>query len=294
MLILSGPTIIVMRILMPDGAITLEMLKTLLIQDSFHQGPFFRGQPGGSDVAYLRDGIAWYFKDFMTPEELGGKRLVLDFDGVRTQMELWINGVKTGEHVYGYTPFKIDITSYLKSERETNTIAVKTVNPGENSRWFAGAGIYRPVYISMLNPVAIECRVELLSPEGKFTSLAPVSMILSGESQSRIDLSCLIENPRFWGVNHPELYRALVSLYCNGRETDSYESKFGIRSITYNAEQGFLLNGEEILMKGGCMYHDNGLLGAAAFPDAEYRRVKIMKENGLPGRVWHCEFLLSK
>ncbi len=285
------------------------------IQDSLHQGPFFKDLAGGSDVGYLRNGIAWYRKEFISPKGLGGKRLVLNFDGVQTQMELWINGVKTGEHVYGYTPFKFDITSALKGEGEMNTIAVKTINTGENSRWFAGAGIYRPVSISLLNDVAItpwgvqittsghkaasaeisigidvenlkhepaetELRVELIAPDGERTRLEPYSMILAGESQSRIELSTMIENPSLWGVCHPELYRAIVRLYCNGREADSYESTFGIRTISYNAGEGFMLNGEKILMKGGCMHHDNGLLGAAAFPDAEYRRVKIMKENG--------------
>lgn len=285
------------------------------IQDSLHQGPFFKDLAGGSDVGYLRDGIAWYRKDFRSPDDLGGKRLVLDFEGVQTQMELWINGVKTGEHVYGYTPIKFDITSALKGEGEINTIAVKTINTGENSRWFAGAGIYRPVHISMLNTLAIapwgvqittsdespnsavinfaitvdnlqqesteaECWVELISPDGVHTTLDPLSMTLAGESQSLIDLTTVLKNPSLWGLEHPDLYRAIVSIQSNGRKTDSYQSSFGIRSIAYSAEEGFLLNGEEILMKGGCMHHDNGLLGAAAFPDAEYRRVKIMKENG--------------
>jgi len=111
------------------------------IEDSLHMGSFYKDLRGGSDVGYLRDGIAWYRKHLKTPEDLGGKRVVLDFDGVQTQMELWVNGVLAGEHVYGYTPFRFDITSALKGEGEINTIAVKTINEGKNSRWFAGAGI---------------------------------------------------------------------------------------------------------------------------------------------------------
>jgi beta-galactosidase len=125
------------------------------LQDSLHQGPFFRNLPGGVDVGYLRDGTAWYRKEYVTPARLGDKRVILGFDGVQSQMELWVNGQKLGEHVNGYTPFQFDITSALHEGGEANVIAVKTVNPGENSRWFAGAGIYREVTLSLLSPLSI-------------------------------------------------------------------------------------------------------------------------------------------
>jgi len=127
----------------------------------------------------------------------------------------------------------------------------------------------------------IECRIRVLSPNGGSTSISPEIISVEGESRSRFNLSTVIDNPLLWGIEHPDLYSAIVSIYCDDRETDSYETRFGIRSIVYSAEDGFLLNGEEILMKGGCMHHDNSLLGAAAFPDAEYRMVKIMRENRL-------------
>jgi len=285
------------------------------LQDALHQGPFFKDLPGGSDVGYLRDGIAWYRKRFETPKGLGEHRIVLDFDGVQTQMELWVNGRKTGEHVYGYTPFEMDITSALKEEGKLNIIAVKTINPGENSRWFAGAGIYRPVRISVLNPVSISpwgveintrelsaksaivelgvsvrnlsevdseisCEVEIIAPGGESIILPARKKELPGESDTRMDFSADLSNPMPWSVDVPDLYRAVATLKIKGKVIDQYETSFGIRSIKYTAEKGFLLNGKEILMKGACMHHDNGLLGAAAFPDAEYRRVRIMKENG--------------
>ena len=284
-------------------------------QDSLHQGPFYKNLPGGRDVGYLRDGIAWYRKEYRTPEKLRDKHVILDFDGIQTQMELWVNGIKTGEHVYGYTPFKFDITSRLNDPGVINIIAIKTLNKGENSRWFAGAGIYRPVHISILNPVSIapwgvqittrdiseesarininvrigglpeegaelECRAKLISPEGKITVLDPVHMAAKGSSAPMLKLSGSIKIPRLWSTEQPDLYRASITLHCDGRETDRYETTFGIRSIGYSAEGGLLLNGKEILMKGACMHHDNGLLGAAAFPDAEFRRVRVMKENG--------------
>jgi len=285
------------------------------IQDSLHHGPFFKNLPEGQAVGYLRDGTAWYRKAYVSPEDLEGKRVYLGFDGVQTQTELWINDEKIGENVYGYTPFQFDITSALKDAGKINVIAVKTVNPGQNSRWFAGAGIYREVSISVLNPVSIspwgvfistptvsqekaEVRVEVtssnktalpaelsfvlhaISPGGQKTTIQSQSLTAGPQSSTVLHASGHMENPALWSPEDPNLYKAEVVLLANGEEVDRYPLQFGVRSIEYSVEDGFLLNGQEILMKGACMHHDNGLLGAAAFKDAEYRRVRIMKENG--------------
>ncbi|TFH22621.1 MAG: DUF4982 domain-containing protein [Bacteroidia bacterium] len=285
------------------------------VQDSLHQGPFYKNLPGGSDVGYLRDGIAWYRKEYTTPAKLGDKRVIIDFDGVQSQMELWVNGEKMGEHVYGYTPFQFDITSSLHAAGEANVIAVKTMNPGENSRWFAGAGIYREVKLSVLNPLSfapwgvfittpkvsketavvllevavtnqaevaadMTCELSILSPENEIIELQSPGVVAEPNSSVILNASCDIKNPALWSPEVANLYRAEVVLLANGEEVDRYQLNFGIRSIAYSVEDGFLLNGKEFLMKGACMHHDNGLLGAAAFRDAEYRRVKVMKENG--------------
>ncbi|RLD69840.1 MAG: glycoside hydrolase family 2 [Bacteroidetes bacterium] len=285
------------------------------LQDSLHEGPFFRDLPGGADVGYLRDGTAWYRKEFITPENSVGKQIVLNFDGVQAQMELWVNGKLIGEHVYGYTPFVFDISSALHEPGEINVIAVKTINQGENSRWFAGAGIYRLVTLSLLQPVAVvpwgvyvttpevstdraninieielsnkkESEVEvsgeilISSPGNKQIKLKSPVVKVGANSLATLTVSGTIEEPALWKINEPYLYTAEVVLYADGEEVDSYHSTFGIRSIAYSVEDGFLLNGEELLMKGACMHHDNGLLGAAAFSDAEFRRVKRMKEYG--------------
>jgi beta-galactosidase len=285
------------------------------VQDSLHQGPFFRNLPGGVDVGYLRDGTAWYRKEYVTPARLGNKRVILGFDGVQSQMELWVNGKQVGEHVYGYTPFQFDITSVLHEAGEANVIAVKTVNPGENSRWFAGAGIYREVTLSLLNPVSIApwgvyvttpmvtdekaaVRVEVTA-KNRGETAADVHIELSISTQGKeilkvpsagamadpggtttFSASCEIDSPSLWDPEDPNLYTAEVVLLADGEVVDRYQQVFGIRSIAYSVEEGFLLNGKQILMQGACMHHDNGLLGAAAFKDAEYRRVRIMKEHG--------------
>jgi beta-galactosidase len=285
------------------------------VQDSLHEGPFYKNIPGGADVGYLRNGTAWYRKNYVTPENSEGKQIILGFDGVQTQMELWVNDILMGEHAYGYTPFLFDIAPALKGPGETNVIAIKTVNLGENSRWFAGAGIYRPVTLSVLQSVAIapwgvyvttpevstdqaivnieievsnklesefELSGEILiySPDNKQIKLSAAAVTVGANSNAYLTASATIEGPVLWDIDQPHLYRTEVILQADGKEIDNYKTSFGIRSIAYSVEAGFLLNGEELLMKGACMHHDNGLLGAAAFPDAEYRRVKRMKEYG--------------
>lgn len=285
------------------------------IQDSLHEGPFYKDLPGGESVGYLRDGTAWYRKEFVTPAKIEGKQIILGFDGVQTQMELWVNDMLVGEHAYGYTPFQFDIAPALNGPGENNVIAVKTVNSGDNSRWYAGAGIYRPVSLSVLQPVAIapwglyvttpdvsadsatvnieinvsnnrEAAVELIaeiqivSPEHGLIQITSAKGTVNALSEYTLAASTTINEPFLWNTDQPNLYTIELILKADGKAVDSFNTHFGIRSIAYSAEEGFLLNGEELLLKGACMHHDNGLLGAAAFRDADYRRVKRMKGNG--------------
>lgn len=284
------------------------------LQDSLHVGPFFKNEPRGADIGYLRTGTCWYRKEWKTPKGLGENQVILNFDGVQTQMELWINGKLVGENMYGYSPLNFNITEYLNKSGKTNVLAVKTVNSGENSRWFAGGGIYRPVRISILHPVSVadwglfvttpavtksqatinyQVKINNFSAETqniRFEAIAtgPDEQVIEIGSGSEkiespgvtINVNGSIDNPQLWEIDNPHLYRAVIKLFIDEELKDEYTTTFGIRSIEYSAGTGFLLNGREILMKGACLHHDNGILGAAAFRDAEYRRVRIMKENG--------------
>lgn len=284
-------------------------------QDSIHIGPFYKDLPGGADVGYLRDGTAWYRKSFHLPKLSGEQQVILHFDGVQSMMQLWVNGQSAGDHTFGYTPFYFNITPYLEDKGSFNTLAVRVVNPGENSRWFAGAGIYRPVKISIVNEIAVdvwgasiltseideksalvdvkvdiqnhspegspvECVVKITGPEGSVIELPKTEATIDGKAKYTFNISGVIENPKLWDTEKPHLYSAEIELWRAGALLDSYPLHFGIRSLSFSAEKGFLLNGKMVLLKGGCMHHDNGILGAAVYPAAEERRVRIMKENG--------------
>ncbi len=282
------------------------------VQDSVHIGPIYKNLPGGKDLGYLRGGTGWYRKKLIISHENEGKRVILHFDGVQSEMVLWVNGQRVGEHVYGYTPFYFDITSYLNKGK--NVIAVRVHKPEENSRWFTGAGIYRSVSISYVDPAHIvpwgvkidahvlnsasEIDLEsvivndgqdksrilvktlLMAPSGKMIVLPDKQSNIGHGKKAVFSWKVMMTDPELWDIDNPRLYKAVVQVWCDGRQVDEYIQKFGVRKISFSAANGFKLNDRPILLKGGCLHHDNGLLGAMAFKRAEERRVRIMKENG--------------
>jgi beta-galactosidase len=287
------------------------------IQDSTHIGPFNKDLALGHDVGYLRGGTGWYRKEFVVEKENAGKykQVIIHFDGVQSEMTLWVNGKEVGQHVYGYTPFYFNITPYLNAHGTKNVLAIKVHKPTQDSRWFTGAGIYRQVSISYIEPVHIKpwgvavntivkdnnvaniiLHVEVensTQTDGRFDLIVNIASsdgsiavsrdssinILAGKT-NQIDMSIKLDNLVLWDTDNPDLYTAQVMLKYGNEIFDEYVQPFGIRTIDFSAENGFLLNGKSLELKGACMHHDNGLLGAAAFKAAEERRVRIMKENG--------------
>ncbi len=281
--------------------------------DTAHLGPFDKNLPMGRDVGYLGGGTGWYRKTLIITPEHRDKEVIIYFDGVQSEMTLWVNGREAGHHVYGYTPFYFNITPYLNPPGEKNILAVRVYKPDRNSRWFTGAGIYRSVSISYLEPVHVDIwgisiitqaenkkdihlKVDvvndendvadvdivthIISPKGKVVTKVKTSGTVPAGTRKTFLAKAKIKNPVKWDIDNPELYVAKVQVLKDDEVVDEYVRTFGIRSISFSAEKGFLLNGKTVLLKGGCVHHDNGLLGAAAFKAAEKRRVRIMKENG--------------
>lgn len=283
------------------------------IQDTAHAGPFYKNLPMGRDVGYLTGGTGWYRKELVMEKKDESKDVIVHFDGVQSQMTLWVNGRKAGRHVNGYTPFYVNITPYLKGPGEQNILAVRVYKPYRDSRWFTGAGIYRSVTISYLDPVHVdvwgvavqtatensgtvgldirlvnhsgspanvEVVTDILSPGGRSLSSAGAKSAIPGGDEGSVAVQMNIDKPELWDIDDPNLYTARVRVFKDGEIVDEYLQRFGIRSMEFSAETGFSLNGKPLLLKGACMHHDNGLLGAAAFRSAERRRVRIMKDNG--------------
>ena len=269
---------------------------------------------GAIDMGYFRNGTAWYRKQLDVPEKFKDKGLFLQFDGIYMNADIWINGVHLGNHPYGYTSFWYDVSDMLQAGAG-NVIAIKVRNEGRNSRWYTGSGIYRHVWLTVTEPVHIApWGTSITTPEilpdrttvlvtneianthgvkGKlkvFTSILNDAGETVAQTESEIETSpgetsslsqnLELNSPELWSVDSPTLYTSVTEVR-NGRSRvlDRVEIPFGIRSIEFTQE-GFFLNGENVLLKGGCMHHDNGPLGSAAYDRAEERRVELMKASG--------------
>lgn len=275
-------------------------------------GPFSKMSPGGIDTGQTMGGEGWYRKTFSFSPEDKGKRIILYIEAAYNQSEIWVNGRKVKYNVYGYTPYKVDITDACH-EGDGNVIAIKVINEGRNSRWYAGSGLFRHVWLSKVSPFHLDkwdtyvdaSRVEnetgiirlstvlhnqgakvkeatvgikIYAPSGKVVYTA--SEKATATNGSLFQMNFAIKNPTLWSVDTPYLYKAELTLKADGNDLDKLTVQFGIRTVTFSAEKGFVLNGKPLKLKGGCVHHDNGLLGAAAIRRADERKAELLKANG--------------
>lgn len=278
-------------------------------------GPFSEDSPGKGSTGNVMGGIGWYRKTFTLDNSTKNKKVQICFDGVYRECNVWLNGQHLGFHSNGYTPFFLNLTPYLKPAGEQNILAVWVNNPGKNSRWYSGSGIYRHVTLQVTDLVNIPVwgtfisTPEVSAEKAKVKVSTTVNNITSGDieitvstkiyspdglnvGQSESTLQTIsgksiladqlveVKTPVRWSVDSPNLYKATTEIKFNGKTVDQKTTTFGIRSIEFSAEKGFLLNGERVLLKGGCMHHDNGPLGSATIDRAEERRVELMKKFG--------------
>lgn len=270
---------------------------------------------GGISMGYYVGGTGWYRKKFTVPEDLSDKKFRLLFEGIYMNADIWLNGQHLGNHPYGYTSFWIDLTDHIHFGEE-NILAVQVKNEGKNSRWYSGSGIYRHVWLLVTEPlhiapwgvyittpevtgssakVGVKIKVmndreepfdmvlstKILNPSGNKVAGGSTNQNIEANSFSEVTQELTIESPELWSPDSPVLYTAITEIMDSDAEVlDVCETTFGIRTIEFTVEEGFLLNGVPTLLKGGCMHHDNGPLGSAAFNRAEERRVELMKASG--------------
>ncbi len=278
------------------------------------ESPFDRHAVSQVSGGFTTGGTAWYRKRFTLPEEWSDQRIQLCFEGVYMNAKVWVNGRDAGSHPYGYASFWFDITRHVRFGEE-NVLAVKVVNEGENSRWYSGSGIYRPVWLSILDPVhvvrwgtfittpevdakealvKVQTRIantleesvpvrlvtRIMDPAGREVAAADTTALLDGTESRELTQWIRTGEPACWSPGHPHLYRAVTELYRGELPCGREETLFGIRTLAFDTLHGFRLNGEVVKLRGGCVHHDNGPLGARAFPRAEERRVELLKASG--------------
>lgn len=250
--------------------------------------------PGGKNTGWYEAHDYVYEKKFRLPAACAGKKLIFEFEGVYRKAEVWINGEKAAFRPYGYTNFYVDATD-LVSPDQVNTIRVIARNSDQpNSRWYSGAGIYRPVHLWMaeqeyiplnglkirtvsLEPAVVEIQLKTVGTgTASFRIMDGDTEVASAEAESDGSASVKLEIPeaKLWDLDTPHLYTCRATF-----GTDSCESTFGIRTISWG-DEGFCLNGHRVILQGACIHHDNGVLGACCYEDSEWRKIRLMKENG--------------
>ena len=244
---------------------------------------------GGTNTGWYEGYDYEYRRTLTVPENELADTHILEFEGVYHNAEVWLNGQKAAFRPYGYTNFYVDCAPYLHvGENELRVIARNADQP--NSRWYSGAGIYRPVqlwtakgaHITLngvkirtlsLQPAIVEVRVKTTAP-GTVRLTVDDLPAMQQESDGEAVFTLTLDNARLWTPETPNLYTCRVSF-----ADDEVTETFGVRKVEWGTD-GFLLNGKRYIIQGACIHHDNGLLGAVCDPDAVARKVRLLKENG--------------
>ena len=244
---------------------------------------------GGTNTGWYEGHDYEYRRTLTVPENELADTHILEFEGVYHNAEVWLNGQKAAFRPYGYTNFYVDCAPYLHAgENELRVIARNADQP--NSRWYSGAGIYRPVqlwtargaHITLngvkirtlsLDPAVVEVRVKTTAP-GTVRLMVDDLPAMQQESDGEAVFTLTLDNARLWTPETPNLYTCRVSF-----ADDVVTETFGVRKVEWGTD-GFLLNGKRYIIQGACIHHDNGLLGAVCDPDAVARKVRLLKENG--------------
>lgn len=275
------------------------------------EGEFAEDNPSLPSGGALPGGIGWYRKHFTAPE---GRIVSLEFDGVFMNSTVWVNGQQVGHRPYGYSSFSYNITPYLRAGAE-NVVAVRCDNSEQpNSRWYAGCGIYRPVRLVATAPLAVDysgtwittpevsdkqatariattlvnkhsqpqhatLRHVILDHRGRCVGMADMETEIAPGKQELVT-EATIRKPRLWDTEDPYLYTVETIVEQDGERVDDYRTRFGIRTFDFSADKGFSLNGRREKIRGVCMHHDMGALGAAVHRRALERQLEILREMG--------------
>lgn len=286
----------------------MDMQRTQVIEDGETKALLRTGRTGALNAF----GVGWYRKKIIVSEQDRGKKIFVEFDGAMSLAKVYLNGNFIGEWPYGYTSFTFELTDKIKFGSE-NILSVRLENLPESSRYYTGAGLYRGVRLVILNPVhvahwgtfvttpvvsvdkaivdvrtnvcvrtkqkgKIKLVTEILDQEGKKVAKA---ISTSHQADSIFYHQKLqMKSPHLWSVSSPYLYSVLSKVFVDGKMADCYLTTMGIRSIDFDTNKGFLLNGQPFKLKGVCLHHDLGPIGAAVNVAALKRQLRLLKEMG--------------
>lgn len=268
----------------------------------------------GAQTGFYPGGEYIYQKSLTAPEEWKEKAVFLEFEGIYQTAMVYINGALAATNLYGYSNFYVKLNPWLNYEKENTVKVIADNSLVPNSRWYTGSGIYRNVKLIVGDRihvpndgirittlaadmesaiVEIETKVQSISKEretatvrvllerdGKQIAEDCQKVVMYPESQETARCSICVANPQLWDCDHPNLYQCRILIECAGQVLDETTEIFGIRTLTLDSAHGLRLNGKEVKLRGTCIHHDNGILGAATFEKAEERRCRQLKEAG--------------
>ncbi len=282
--------------------------------------PFNRANTSGRGGGYVETGIGWYRKSFVLNTTESSQQFFIEFDGVMMNSDVWINGYHLGKRPYGYISFQYELTKHLNFGKDkTNVLAVRADNSLQPaSRWYTGSGIYRHVklistgtthidkwgvfvttpnistdkatvhtQIQVLNQSTasnnIVIETSIIAPNGSVVSNNQLKLSIAAAQQKIVDQDLSVTQPQLWSLEKTNQYTAIVTVKAGNKIIDTYKTIFGIRTIQFDAEKGFLLNGNAVKIKGVCLHHDGGAFGSAVPLGVWEKRILALKELGVNG-----------
>jgi beta-galactosidase len=276
------------------------------------EGPFNINLPGETGKLPWT-GVGWYRKHFKISPQEKGRRFTLEMDGAMARAKVWLNGKYIGGWAYGYSSWSLDLTPSLKFGDE-NVLAIRLDNPPESSRWYPGSGIYRDVWLTKTSPVhvdhwgtqvstdvqganaQIKAKINLRNEGTKSSDVRLINTVLDarmrpvakteqrlnlGKGSSVANVQVQVSGVQKWSLQNPYLYTLVTQVQRGNQVLDRYETPFGVRTIQWDAKNGFLLNGQRVPLQGVCLHHDLGALGSAWNKRAAERQLQIMKSMGV-------------
>ncbi|HEY4149746.1 MAG TPA: glycoside hydrolase family 2 TIM barrel-domain containing protein, partial [Chitinophagaceae bacterium] len=280
------------------------------------EGPYDRNNPTGRGGGYLPSGIGWYRKTFTLDNAPKDSRVFIEFDGVMANSDVWINGYHLEKRPNGYVAFQYELTDHVNAGKQ-NVLAVRADNSLQPaSRWYTGAGIYRHVRLVITSPVHVAhwgsfitssvaagkatvqvqttidnqsassqsfiLQTALIAPDGKtVATVSSAAQKIAAGASAPVLQKLPVNAPKLWGLDNPQLYKAVTTVLIDKKKSDEVTVPFGIRDARFDAATGFWLNGQNLKIKGVCMHHDGGAVGAAVPLRVWERRLEILKSLGV-------------
>jgi beta-galactosidase len=279
------------------------------------EGPIGPQEPSGGSGGFFPTGIGWYRLKLEAPASWKDKQVQVEFEGVYMNASVFLNGQKLTSQPYGYTSFFANLTPALKLG-QSNVLAVRVDNSLQpSSRWYSGSGIYRHVWLHVTNPVHVanwgvfvstvradpaaatlsvettlrndsaqaqtaKVETEILGPGGESLGRNESTVALPPAQEQKSSCSLTLKSPPLWSPDKAQMCTTITRLSVGDAEVDETSTPFGVRKLEWTAEKGLTLNGQTYKLKGGCVHHDNGVLGACAFDRAEERKIELLKAAG--------------